>query len=143
MHTIKHLFHINSSIESVFEALTDVDKLKYWYTSKVTGSAKKDQKIFFHFGDINITVQVTKFVLNQSLEWKAIDASIPVTNHVMSFHLDKNVDKTRVRFEYVGFESQDDGFANMNFSWAKYLESLRQYCQNGIGEGFGTKHYRS
>ena len=29
------------------------------------------------------------------------------------------------------------------FSWAKYLESLRQYCQNGVGEGFGTKYYRS
>ena len=56
MHKIKHLFHINSSIESVFEALTDVDELKCWYTSKVFGNAKKDQKIVFHFGEINVTV---------------------------------------------------------------------------------------
>ena len=143
MQTIKHLFHINSSIESVFEALTDVKKLKCWYTSEITGSAKKGGEIVFRFGEISFTAKVTKFIHNEALEWKTVDASIPLVNHIMAFHLDTNADKTRVRFEHVGFESQDDGYANMNYSWAKYLESLRQYCQKGIGEGFGTTHYRS
>jgi hypothetical protein len=37
----------------------------------------------------------------------------------------------------------DDSYANMNFSSGKYLESLRQFCQTGIGEAFGSDRYRS
>ena len=37
----------------------------------------------------------------------------------------------------------DDSYSNMNYSSAKYLESLRQYCQTGNGEAFGSPSYRS
>ena len=54
-----------------------------------------------------------------------------------------NDKKTRVRFSQDGFEFLDDFYANMNFSSSKYLESLRQFCQKGSSEAFGSKGYRS
>ena len=57
----------------------------------------------------------------------------------MKYELDENDGKTRVRYSYNGFSEMDDSYANMNFSSAKYLESLRQFCQKGVGEAFGSK----
>tara|TARA_B100001093_G_scaffold462374_1_gene477550 strand:+ start:2736 stop:3167 length:432 start_codon:yes stop_codon:yes gene_type:complete len=143
MQTIKHLFHIESSVESVFESLTDISKLKQWYTNKISGDAGENGEVIFHFGEMNLTSHVTNFVQNKTVSWKTTEASIPIVGHVITFHLDRNNDKTRVRFEHKGFENLDDSFANMNYSWAKYLESLRQLCQKGVGEAFGSKNYRS
>jgi hypothetical protein len=61
----------------------------------------------------------------------------------MKYDLDENDGKTRVRYAYEGFLDLDDAFANMNYSSAKYLESLRQFCQKGVGEAFGSENYRS
>ena len=63
--------------------------------------------------------------------------------HLMKYDLDENDGKTRVRYSYEGFSEIDDSYANMNYSSAKYLESLRQYCQAGKGEAFGSPSYRS
>ena len=32
---------------------------------------------------------------------------------------------TEKRYNYKGFDTMDDSYANMNFSSAKYMESLR------------------
>ena len=50
----------------------------------------------------------------------------------MKYDLDENDGKTRVRYTYEGFSDIDDAFANMNYSSAKYLESLRQFFQTGV-----------
>jgi uncharacterized protein YndB with AHSA1/START domain len=46
---IKHLFHINSPVEKVFEALTNSDMLSNWYTSVVNGEFKLGETIIFEF----------------------------------------------------------------------------------------------
>ena len=61
----------------------------------------------------------------------------------MKYDLDENNGKTRVRYSYEGFEEMDDAYANMNYSSGKYLESLRQFWQTGIGEAFGSETYRA
>ena len=61
----------------------------------------------------------------------------------MSYELIENEGKTRVRFTYGNFDEKSDFFTNQNFISAKYLESLRQFCQTGIGESFGSDNYRS
>ena len=38
-YTIKHLLHIKSSIDDVFDALTDIQKLQKWYTSETSGES--------------------------------------------------------------------------------------------------------
>ena len=74
---------------------------------------------------------------------ECVDTSLPVIGQRISYELDQNEEKTRVRFSQDGFNELDDFYANMNFSASKYLESLRQYCQNGSSEAFGSKGYRS
>ena len=80
---------------------------------------------------------------NEKITWKFLESSMPIESLHMSYELSENEGKTRVRFTYGNFEEKSDFFANQNFSSAKYLESLRQFCQTGIGEAFGSENYRS
>lgn len=45
----------------------------------------------------------------------------------------------RVKFTELGFENHNDANANMNCSWAKYLESLGRFVKKGIQKVLGLR----
>ena len=142
-HTIHHLLHINAPIDKVFTALTSIEELKLWYTTEVQGSSKLNEIIEFKFGGIDFHTKVIELVANEKIVMECVATSLPLVGQKVTYELDQNDEKTRVRFSQDGFDELDDFYANMNFSASKYLESLRQFCQNGTSEAFGSKGYRS
>ena len=142
-HTIHHLLHINSPIDKVFTALTSIEELKLWYTTEVQGSSKLNEIIEFKFGGIDFHTKVIELIANEKIVMECVATSLPLVGQKVTYELDQNDEKTRVRFSQDGFDELDDFYANMNFSASKYLESLRQFCQNGTSEAFGSKGYRS
>lgn len=142
-HTIHHLLHINSPIDKVFTALTSIEELKLWYTTEVQGSSKLNEIIEFKFGGVDFHTKVIELVANEKIVMECVATSLPLVGQKVTYELDQNDEKTRVRFSQDGFDELDDFYANMNFSASKYLESLRQFCQNGNSEAFGSKGYRS
>ena len=142
-HTIHHLLHINAPIDKVFTALSSIEELKLWYTTEVQGSSKLNEIIEFKFGGIDFHTKVIELVANEKIVMECVATSLPLVGQKVTYELDQNDEKTRVRFSQDGFDELDDFYANMNFSASKYLESLRQFCQNGTSEAFGSKGYRS
>jgi uncharacterized protein YndB with AHSA1/START domain len=142
-HTIHHLLHINAPIDKVFTALSSIEELKLWYTTEVQGSSKLNEIIEFKFGGVDFHTKVIELVANEKIVMECVATSLPLVGQKVTYELDQNDEKTRVRFSQDGFDELDDFYANMNFSASKYLESLRQYCQNGTSEAFGSKGYRS
>ena len=140
---LKHLFHINASVDKVFKALTNVNEMRNWYTTEISGESSIDQLINFKFGTIEFIVKVTALEVNKKIVWECVDTTMPFVGHTYTFELDESDAKTRILLTVLGFEEQNDTYANMNFSWGKYLESLRQYCQKGLSEAFGSSGYRS
>ncbi len=140
---LKHLFHINASVDKVFKALTNVNEMRNWYTTEISGESSIDQLINFKFGTIEFIVKVTALEVNKKIVWECVDTTMPFVGHTYTFDLDESDAKTRILLTVLGFEEQNDMYANMNFSWGKYLESLRQYCQKGLSEAFGSSGYRS
>jgi uncharacterized protein YndB with AHSA1/START domain len=141
---IKLLLHINSPKEKVFKALTESSELSKWYTTIVNGKFKLDEIInveFVNFAEFKF--KVVTLVQNKSVHLEIVESKFDNIGHLMKYDLDENDGKTRVRYSYEGFSEIDDSYANMNYSSAKYLESLRQYCQAGKGEAFGSPSYRS
>ena len=144
MTPIKHLLHIKSNKEEVFSALSKPDKISKWYTTIVKGEFKLDQIVIFEFVNFaSFKFKITEYVQDQLISMECVESDMPVVGHVMKYEIDENDGKSRVRYSYNGFLEMDDSYANMNFSSAKYLESLRQFCQTGIGEAFGSDNYRS
>jgi uncharacterized protein YndB with AHSA1/START domain len=141
---IKLLLHINSPKEEVFKALTLSNELSKWYTTIVKGVFVLNEIITFEFVNFaHFKFKVIAITKNESVHLEIVESEFDNIGHIMKYDLDENDGKTRVRYTYEGFEEMDDSYANMNYSSAKYLESLRQYCQTGNGEAFGSSSYRS
>ncbi|MBC7851248.1 MAG: SRPBCC domain-containing protein [Chitinophagaceae bacterium] len=141
-YAIKHLFHISAPREKVFEAINSITGLSNWWTKDTSGDAAPGGTIQFRFGAQGPDMKVTEVKPGEQLSWECIAGPQGWMGNTLTFSLDENDSKTRVRFAHEGFAAQDDSFASANFSWARYMESLRQYCQTGKGEGFGTDGYR-
>ena len=141
---IKLLMHINSTKEKVFKALTESNELSKWYTTVVNGKFELNEIISFEFVNFaKFKFKVFAIVQNESVYLEIVESEFDNVGHMMKYDLDENDGKTRVRYTYEGFDEMDDSYANMNYSSAKYLESLRQYCQTGKGEAFGSSSYRA
>jgi uncharacterized protein YndB with AHSA1/START domain len=143
MASIKHLFHINASKEKVFEALTTIKGLSGWWTTKTSGDTKPGSVIEFRFGDFGgPDMKVIEVKPNELVKWECVGKNDGWAGHIFTFHLDNNENKTRIRFEQSGWKETGDFYASCNFSWGRYMESLRQLCQTGNGEAFGSEGYR-
>ena len=141
---IKLLMHINSTKEKVFKALTESNELSKWYTTVVNGKFELNEIISFEFVNFaKFKFKVIAIIQNESIYLEIVESEFDNVGHMMKYDLDENDGKTRVRYTYEGFDEMDDSYANMNYSSAKYLESLRQYCQTGKGEAFGSSSYRA
>ena len=139
-HTIDHLLHINAPVNEVYEALSKVEKIKEWYTTDIEENSDKTKT--FKWGEMYLIVKFDE-TLNKKIIWEFIESSIPIESLQMTYELSENEGKTRLKLSYGNFAEKSDFYANQNFSTAKYLESLRQYCQTGKGEAFGSELYRS
>ena len=108
------------------------------------GEFKLNEMITFEFVKFAaFTFEVIALTQNESIHLKVVESKFDNLGHIMKYDLDENDGKTRVRYTHEGFVEMDDFYANMNYSSAKYLESLRQYCQTGKGEAFGSSSYRA
>lgn len=142
MTSIKHLFHINASPEKVYEALTTVEGLSKWWTKETSGDTKTGGVLQFRFGGQGPDMKVKELKPNELVSWECVAGAPDWIGSGIHFKLDTNDGKTRVRFEHGGWKETGDFYASCSFSWARYMESLRQLCQTGNGEGFGNEAYR-
>jgi len=142
-YSIKHLFHINAPKEKVFEALSTINGISNWWTKGTSGNASLEGHIKFKFGDMEgPEMKVIEYFKDKKIIWVCVASPHGWIGTTITFTLDEIEGKTRVRFSHDGWTEQDDFFANCCFSWGRYMESLRQYCQTGKGEAFGSEGYR-
>ena len=87
-------------------------------------------------------MKVTAMEPNESVDWECVDGFPDWIGTKINFTLDINDGKTRLRFDHYNWKEANDFFAGCSFSWARYMESLRQLCQTGKGEAFGTEGYK-
>lgn len=142
-YSIKHLFHIDAPKEKVFEAISTIEGLSNWWTKQTEGGEGPGDTIQFDFGSTTgPKMKIVELKPSEKLIWECTVSQHGWEGHIFIFSLDKNEGKTQVRFSHNGWTVQDDFYAMCSFSWGRYMESLRQYCQTGKGEAFGSAGYR-
>jgi uncharacterized protein YndB with AHSA1/START domain len=142
-YSIKQLFHINASKEKVFEAISTINGLSNWWTVETSGDASTGGIIQFRFAASGgPDMKVSEMKANEKIKWECVASNHGWTGNTLTFLLDENDGKTRLRFSHDGWKEQDDFYAICSFSWGRYMESLRQYCQTGTGESFGSESYK-
>ncbi|MEB3346976.1 SRPBCC domain-containing protein [Aquimarina gracilis] len=139
-YSIKHLFHINTSLSKVYEAISTIEGLSNWWTIQTKGNTALNETIQFDFGGTKgPTMKVIKLEPAKEIVWQCIASPHGWKDHIYTFSLDKNEGKTRVQFSHSGWKESNDFYAHCNFTWGRYLESLRQYCETGRGAASGSE----
>ncbi|WP_282160775.1 SRPBCC family protein [Ulvibacterium marinum] len=142
-YSIKHLFHIDAPRQNVFNAIATIEGLSNWWTVQTEGSSGLGKHIQFDFGDYKgPKMKIIELVADEKIVWECVASDHGWLGHTFVFSLDENEGKTRVRFSHNGWQEQNDFYSSCCFSWGRYMESLRQYCQTGKGEAYGSEGYR-
>ena len=81
--------------------------MKLWYTTEVQGSSKLNEIIEFKFGGIEFNTRVIELVANKKIVMECVASSLPIVGQQVTYELDENDDKTRVRFSQDGFKELD------------------------------------
>jgi uncharacterized protein YndB with AHSA1/START domain len=139
MKTIIHVVDVAVPRERIFEALTTVDGLAAWWTTKVAGDAGPGGLIDFTFdGQVfNPDMRVTEHSAPSLVGWRCVGGVDQWADNTFRFELAPRDVATRVRFrqDYAA-ELSDDEYGIYNYNWAYYLESLRLHCETGTGKPF-------
>lgn len=141
MAVIKHLFHIQASKQEVFEAISTIEGLQNWWTVQVSGNCNTGGVLAFRFNENGMDFKVTELKENEMVAWECVAGHADWVGTTVTFYLDQNEGKTRVRFNHENWLETGDHYAACNFSWSRYFESLRRLCQTGTGAPFGSKQY--
>jgi len=113
--------------------------LSQWWTEQTSGNPTQDGIIEFRFGEVHFfKMEVETLIENKAVQWKCIDGPDDWINTIITFELDTNENKTRLRFKHNNWPTDSDFFANCSFSWAGYLESLRLLLEKEKGQPFKT-----
>lgn len=143
MAEIRHLLHINAPVDKVYEALTTIDGLSNWWTKQTSGRTEVGGIIQFGFGGgLSTDMKVTGMKKNESVDWECVAGFPDWVGTKIRFTLGTGDGKTKVLFEHYDWRESNEFFAGCSFSWGRYMESLRQLCQTGKGESFGSDGYR-
>ena len=137
MPDIKHVVHIQSSVDKIYNALTSISGLSKWWTAETSGSTELNKTIKFQFGAEHFNeMKVIKLMPYELVVWECVDGADDWVGTTLSFHLLDKGDNIMVRFGHLGYPVADDFYANCNFSWGRYLQSLRELCEKGKGSPF-------
>ena len=142
MASIKHLLHINASKQSIYEAISTIRGLTGWWTRQTTGESKEGGIIHFGFNEAGCDMKPISLKTDESISWECIGGFPDWIGTKISIRLEEANGKTKLQFEHSGWKEANEFFAACSFSWARYMESLRQLCQTGKGEAFGSEGYR-
>jgi uncharacterized protein YndB with AHSA1/START domain len=142
MSEIKHLLHIAAPREIIYEAITTIKGLCGWWTLQTTGECNPGGIIQFRFGTLGNDMKVITLKPNEWVLWECMAGPDDWLGTRVTFQLSESAGKTLIRFEHAGWKNANDFFAGCTFTWGRYMESLRQYCQTGKGEAFGSAGYR-
>ena len=131
-----HTFHIDASFETVYKALSTIEGLSNWWTKDTSGRCNTGDIITFKFGEFAMHKKVIESKENEIVEWECKEGNPHWKDTLIKFVLSKNENKVKVEFSHIGFDKTYQELPNINFSWGRYLVSLRNLCETGQGDPY-------
>ena len=135
MKTIIHTVHIATPSSTVFEALTTQKGVTGWWSTKADVEGVEGGVIRFTFrGDFHPHMRQVRLEPDALVEWVCVAGHDNWQDNRFLFRLRADGEATSLQFvqEYAQ-ELDDDTYGTYNFNWGYYLNSLKKYCETGVG----------
>ena len=141
MKQIIHAVHIHASPAVVFRAITTEKGLRGWWTEQVSAEEHIGGVIRFIFGgDFNPQMKQVSLVANSSVRWKCVGGHDNWQDNEFSYTLTDRNGETLVMFmQDYSRELSDEVYGTYNFNWGYYLNSLKQFCEKGVGAPYTSR----
>ena len=136
MKEVRHTFHIDSTFDKVFNALSTIEGLSGWWTKNTTGSCMVGDTITFTFGQFSMSKTVTKSKKNELVQWKCSGDNPDWKDTIIEFRFSENDNKVKIEFSHTGFSESYKGLPHINFTWGRFMVSLRDLCEKGEGDPY-------
>jgi uncharacterized protein YndB with AHSA1/START domain len=134
MTDIRHALLIRVSPEVVYCALTEPEGLAGWWTKDLDVAGGVGGVSTFRFGSGAFNrMRNTELSPDLRVEWVCVDGAREWIGTRVRFELDGREDGTRLLFEHDRWSEATVYMAECSFHWARYLDSLREYCEHGRG----------
>lgn len=122
--------------EEVFRALSEPEGLRGWWTTAVEGNGEVGETLIFRFegGQVEMRMGVAEKEAPTSLEWTVEEPSPPEWEGTkVTWDLHGEGGQTQLSFAHRNWQSTEGSFAAINYNWAWYLTSLKEYVEKGEG----------
>lgn len=136
MADILHLVPIKAPPLAVFKAISEEQGLAAWWTVDVQAKAEEGSTAQFRFenGQIVMRMTIAELTSPERVLWQVAEPSPPEwEGTTISWDLEQTDEGTRLLFGHRGWRSTDGSFAAINYNWAYYLTSLKDYLETGDG----------
>jgi uncharacterized protein YndB with AHSA1/START domain len=138
MKQIIHAVHIHAAPSSVYRALTTEAGLTHWWTKKVQVEERQGGIIRLTFaGDFHPQMKQTLLDSDRSVEWLCVAGHTNWLDNTFTFTLEERKGETLLMFSQdYARELSNEVYGTYNFNWGYYLNSLKLFCEKGVGTPF-------
>lgn len=127
---------IEAAPEDVYRAIADPEGLRRWWTTAVEGTGGLGDTLVFSFesGMVEMRMKVDAADEPDSIHWSVQDPAPPEwEGTTVTWDVQAGDSGTRLLFGHRGWRSTDSSFPAINYNWAYYLTSLKDYLEKGKG----------
>ena len=136
MPEIFHKLLIQKPPDEVYKTITTQDGLASWWTRDCIAIPEEGSVAEFYFDNRSdsVKMKIKKLEENTTVFWTCIGGHDEWLGTTVSFNLTPHSKGTMLSFSHNEWQSIDGIFPNCNFDWARFLISLKKYCEIGVGE---------
>jgi len=131
-HSIYHNILIKTSVDKVFEAVSDPKHLINWWPSICTGKPMVGEEYnLFFTEEYNWYGIVNEYDFNRKFVIKMTRTSENWDSTSFGFEVEEMNENVLLRFFHSGWKEQNDHFRITSFCWAMLLNGLKNYLEKG------------
>jgi uncharacterized protein YndB with AHSA1/START domain len=136
MMDILHLVPIQADAQSAYTAVTTQAGLQGWWTKSGQATPEEGTTAEFSFenGQVVFRMRVERLQPGEAVEWRVLDPAPPEwAGTRVTWQFMPAEQGIHLLFGHRGWASTDGSFPAINFNWAYYLLSLKDFLERGKG----------
>ena len=130
-------FEIDAPMPDVYQAITQAEGIKGWWTVNNDLKPKVGSRATFDFGYGSLVFDVIQLRENEHVTWQEVETMPDWQGTNVTFDLEATDKGTKLHFGHRNFATDDGSFASTSWNWAYFLFNLKSYVETGQGTPVG------
>ncbi|HEX3795714.1 MAG TPA: SRPBCC domain-containing protein [Acidimicrobiales bacterium] len=133
MPDIRHRLGIGVPKEQVMDALTTLDGIASWWTTKLEGDARPGGKLSFYFGspEPSAVMEVQQPASTDAVAWRVMEGPDSWVGTTITFDLRQEETETIVLFTHAGWREPVEFMHHCSTKWGYFILGMKQSLEGG------------